>query len=64
MKLTVYVAIVTLLFCRTDEVEARYYADGEDAYAMRRDLMYIHDEIRSEKEAIARKAKKKNERVN
>lgn len=26
------------LFYRISEVEPKYYADGEDAYAMRRDL--------------------------
>jgi len=37
-------------------VEARYYADGEDAYAMKRDLSYMKDEIRVEKETSARRA--------
>ena len=39
-------------------MEARYYADGEDAYAMKRDLSYVLDEIRKEKEASAKRAKK------
>ena len=26
------------MVCRISEVEPKYYADGEDAYAMRRDL--------------------------
>ena len=30
--------IVLSFFCRISEVEPKYYADGEDAYAMRRDL--------------------------
>lgn len=29
----------TLIFYRTTETEPKYYADGEDAYAMRRDLV-------------------------
>ncbi len=39
------------------EVESRYYADGEDAYAMRRELGYVKDDARKEKETMARKAK-------
>ena len=27
--------------CRMSEIEPKYYADGEDAYAMRRDLTEI-----------------------
>jgi hypothetical protein len=37
------------------EVESRYYADGEDAYAMKRDLGYVKDETRKEKEAIVKR---------
>jgi N-alpha-acetyltransferase 10/11 len=32
----------TLKF-ETNDVEARYYADGEDAYAMRKDLKDLHE---------------------
>ncbi len=46
-----------LHYCRKDEVEARYYADGEDAYAMRRDLSYVKEEIKKEKEISAGRAK-------
>ena len=42
-------------------MEARYYADGEDAYAMRRDLDYVKEEIRKEKEASIKRAKKNTE---
>jgi peptide alpha-N-acetyltransferase len=28
-----------LLCCRISEIEPKYYADGEDAYAMKRDLV-------------------------
>ena len=27
------------LFCRISEIEPKYYADGEDAYAMKRNLV-------------------------
>ena len=28
-----------MAFCRINEIEPKYYADGEDAYAMKRDLV-------------------------
>ena len=31
-----------------EKVEAKYYADGEDAYAMRMDLSFIKDELAKE----------------
>ncbi len=35
-----------LLFLhRISEVEPKYYADGEDAYAMKRDLAHMADEV-------------------
>lgn len=34
------------------EVEPKYYADGEDAYAMKRDLSSFHQEKNSAKETI------------
>lgn len=34
-----------LLFHRISEVEPKYYADGEDAYAMKRDLAHMADEV-------------------
>ena len=37
-------------------MESRYYADGEDAYAMRRDLGYVKEEGRKEKEAIIKRS--------
>lgn len=33
------------LFCRISEVEPKYYADGEDAYAMKRNLTQMADEV-------------------
>lgn len=30
---------------RISEVEPKYYADGEDAYAMKRDLTQMADEV-------------------
>ena len=33
------------LFCRISEIEPKYYADGEDAYAMRRNLVVWSGEI-------------------
>lgn len=50
-----------MLLCRKEDVEARYYADGEDAYAMRRDLAYVKEEIRKEKEASLRRLRKNAE---
>ena len=35
---------------RITEIEAKYYADGEDAYAMRRDLTPIKDEIAEQRQ--------------
>ena len=32
-------------WCRIVEIEDGYYADGENAVAMRRDLKYIIDEV-------------------
>ena len=32
---------------RISEVEPKYYADGEDAYAMKRDLAHMADEVTS-----------------
>lgn len=34
-----------VVFCRISEVEPKYYADGEDAYAMKRDLAHMADEV-------------------
>lgn len=35
--------------CRINDVEEKYYADGEDAYAMKRDLSGIAELVRREK---------------
>ena len=42
---------------RKEDVEPRYYADGEDAYAMKRDLSYVEDLIKKEKEASIQRAR-------
>lgn len=34
-----------MVFYRISEVEPKYYADGEDAYAMKRDLAHMADEV-------------------
>lgn len=34
-----------LLHSRISEVEPKYYADGEDAYAMKRNLTQMADEV-------------------
>lgn len=34
----------------TEKTEAKYYADGEDAYCMKLDLGFIRDQIRKETE--------------
>jgi len=36
--------LVTLCF-RISEIEPKYYADGEDAYAMRRDLKEFAEKV-------------------
>ena len=42
---------------RKMDVESRYYADGEDAYAMKRELAYVKEDGRKEKEIMAKRAK-------
>lgn len=37
--------VLMMLFHRISEVEPKYYADGEDAYAMKRDLAHMADEV-------------------
>jgi len=39
---------------RKEDVEAKYYADGEDAYAMKRSLTGLAEQIEKEKEAQKR----------
>ena len=36
---------VVMVSHRISEVEPKYYADGEDAYAMKRDLAHMADEV-------------------
>src|SRR4051794_21916383 len=35
---------------QTEKIEAKYYADGEDAYSMKLDLGYIREQILDEEE--------------
>jgi N-alpha-acetyltransferase 10/11 len=35
---------------KTEKVENKYYADGEDAYCMKLDLSYIREQLQDEKE--------------
>lgn len=39
------IRVVLLFPHRISEVEPKYYADGEDAYAMKRDLAHMADEV-------------------
>ena len=41
---------VCFVFHRKEDVEAKYYADGEDAFAMRRDLAEMAEKIEQEKQ--------------
>ena len=49
--------VAVLWLFRKEDVEARYYADGEDAYAMKRDLSYVEDLIKKEEEATVQRAR-------
>ena len=40
---------------RKEDIEAKYYADGEDAYAMKRSLTSLAEQIEKEKEAQKRR---------
>lgn len=42
-----------------EKVEEKYYADGEDAYSMRRDLSFLIEPEEEEEEAEGKKKKKK-----
>ena len=44
-NLDINVILIFILFRRISEVEPKYYADGEDAYAMRRDLTEKADKV-------------------
>lgn len=43
---------------RISEIEPKYYADGEDAYAMKRDLAHMADEVYQSNHFIKKKKKK------
>lgn len=38
---------------KNEKIEAKYYADGEDAYSMKLDLGFIREQIRDEQEKVA-----------
>ena len=42
--------------CSKEDVEAKYYADGEDAFAMRRDLNTLAEQVERERQSQRRKA--------
>ena len=46
-------------FYSKDDIEAKYYADGEDAFAMRRDLTGVIQRINSDPAASAKRHKKR-----
>lgn len=41
--------LFTVIIISKEDVEAKYYADGEDAFAMKRDLSSIAEQIAREK---------------
>ena len=43
------------LHFKKEDIEAKYYADGEDAYAMKRSLTGLAEQIEKEKEAQKRR---------
>lgn len=40
-----------LYCCRKEDIEAKYYADGEDAFAMRRDLTAMGEQMERERKS-------------
>ena len=38
---------ILVCICRISDIEPKYYADGEDAYAMRRDLTEFGEKVRA-----------------
>lgn len=40
-----HILIIFINLHRISEIEPKYYADGEDAYAMKRDLAHMADEV-------------------
>ena len=43
---------------RKEDVESKYYADGEDAFAMKRDLVPIADALKAEEEQRKKRQQK------
>ncbi|RPB28339.1 acyl-CoA N-acyltransferase [Terfezia boudieri ATCC MYA-4762] len=50
----------TLQF-ESDKIEAKYYADGEDAYSMRKDLTFLEEPEDEEEEVAEKNGEKKDE---
>lgn len=50
-----------ILHFRKEEVESKYYADGEDAFAMKRDLVPVAEALKQEEEH--RKKRQQKERA-
>lgn len=45
------------LHSRREDVEAKYYADGEDAYAMKRSLTSLAETLKKKEEARRRRSR-------
>ena len=43
---------------RKEDVESKYYADGEDAFAMKRDLVPIAEALKAEEEQRKKRQQK------
>ena len=50
--------IKTSVWFRKEDVESKYYADGEDAFAMKRDLVPIADALKAEEEQRKKRQQK------
>lgn len=49
--------LLKVSFCRREDVESKYYADGEDAYAMKRSLTALAEVVKKEDEARKRRSR-------
>lgn len=49
----------TLQF-EVEKIESKYYADGEDAFSMKRDLSFIWDQIKADEEGTKAEEKEKS----
>ena len=50
---------IMIFINRKDDIEAKYYADGEDAFAMRRELTGVVQRINPDKAALAKRHKRR-----